>query len=82
MNATLLKNSPLPQKAPLMTRAGWSTFIVALIVVCALAPALNLLVPQSSMFHMSTYAVALVGKIMCYAICALAMDLIDRKSVV
>jgi urea transport system permease protein len=27
-------------------------------------------------FHVSDYAVALVGKIMCYAICALAMDLI------
>jgi urea transport system permease protein len=29
-----------------------------------------------SFFHVSDYAVALVGKIMCYAICALAMDLI------
>jgi urea transport system permease protein len=29
-----------------------------------------------SFFYMSDYAVALVGKIMCYAICALAMDLI------
>lgn len=28
------------------------------------------------MFHLSDYAVALLGKIMCYAICALAMDLI------
>jgi urea transport system permease protein len=27
-------------------------------------------------FHLSDYSVALVGKIMCYAICALAMDLI------
>ena len=37
---------------------------------------LNLVVPAGSAFHMSDYAVALVGKIMCYAICALAMDLI------
>jgi len=66
----------LPSKGPLFTRAGLSAFIVALLLVCALAPALNLLVPESSMFHMSTYAVALVGKIMCYAIVALAMDLI------
>jgi urea transport system permease protein len=50
--------------------------LLALIAVCALAPALNLVVPASSAFHMSDYAVALVGKIMCYAICALAMDLI------
>ena len=88
----------LPGKRPLLTRSGWSAFMAALIAVCAVAPALNLLLPESSAFHMSTYAVALLGKIMCYAICALAMDLIwgytgilslghglffaDRKSVV
>ena len=66
----------LPRKAPLLTRTGWSAFIVALLLVCALAPALNLLVPPGSPFHMSTYAVALLGKIMCYAIAALAIDLI------
>ncbi len=66
----------LPGKGPLFTRAGLSAFIAALLLVCILAPALNLLVPESSMFHMSTYAVALLGKIMCYAIVALAMDLI------
>ena len=66
----------LPARAPLLTRTGWSAFIVALIVVCAVAPVLNMVVPQGSVFHMSDYAVALVGKIMCYAICALAMDLI------
>jgi urea transport system permease protein len=37
---------------------------------------LNLVVPEDSVFHMSDFAVLLVGKIMCYAICALAMDLI------
>jgi urea transport system permease protein len=66
----------LPPPAPLLTRKGWTAFLVALILVCAVAPVLNLLVPAGSPFHMSDYAVALVGKIMCYAICALAMDLI------
>lgn len=66
----------LPKRAPLLTKTGWTAFLVALIAVCALAPVLNLVVPESSAFHMSDYAVALVGKIMCYAICALAMDLI------
>jgi urea transport system permease protein len=66
----------LPAPAPLLSRAGWSAFVVALIVVCAVAPLLNMVVPKDSVFHMSDYAVALVGKIMCYAICALAMDLI------
>lgn len=66
----------LPERAPLLTRAGWSAFLAALLVVCALAPVLNLLVPESSALHLSDYAVALIGKIMCFAICALAMDLI------
>jgi len=66
----------LPSKSPVLSGKGWSAFIAASILVCAVAPALNLLVPKDSLFHMSDYAVALVGKIMCYAICALAMDLI------
>ena len=66
----------LPVKGPLLTRSGWSSFIVALILVCAVAPVLNLLTPADSIWHLSDYAIALVGKIMCYAIAALAMDLI------
>ncbi len=66
----------LPASAPVLTRTGWTSFVVALIVVCAVAPLLNLALPSSSAFHLSDYAVGLVGKIMCYAICALAMDLI------
>lgn len=66
----------LPPRAPLLGRTGWTAFLVALVAVCALAPLLNLVVPAGSPLHMSDYAVALVGKIMCYAICALAMDLI------
>ncbi|ROR21605.1 amino acid/amide ABC transporter membrane protein 2 (HAAT family) [Comamonas sp. BIGb0124] len=66
----------LPQAAPLLTRSGWSAFLVALVLVCAVAPVLNLWVPADSPLHMSDFLVNLLGKIMCYAICALAMDLI------
>jgi urea transport system permease protein len=66
----------LPSKGPLLSGRGWSAFFVALIAVCAVAPVLNLWVPPDSALYMSDYMVALVGKIMCYAICALAMDLI------
>ena len=66
----------LPKPGPLLTRASWSAFIVALLVICMLVPVLNIWVPADSVFHLSDYAVGLVGKIMCFAICALAMDLI------
>ena len=66
----------LPGRAPLLSGKGWAGFLVALIAICALAPLMNLVAAPGSLFHMSDYAVALVGKIMCYAIAALAMDLI------
>ena len=66
----------LPKTAPLMSRSGWAAFLVALTIVCMLAPVLNLVVPEGSVFHLSDFAISLIGKIMCYAICALAIDLI------
>jgi len=69
-------HSILPQRAPLLSTPAWSAFFAALLVVCALVPVLHLVMPPDSPLHMSEYMVALVGKIMCYAIVALAMDLI------
>jgi len=63
-------------RAPLYGRRGWSGIAVALILICAIAPLANLVVPGGSVFHLSDYSVSLIGKIMCYAIVALAMDLI------
>jgi urea transport system permease protein len=66
----------LPTPQPLLTRGGWGAWLAAAIAICALAPSLNLLIPVASVFHLSDFAVLLIGKIMCFAICALAMDLI------
>jgi len=55
---------------------GWTALMAAALSVLVLVPVLNLLVPDGSALHLSDFAVALIGKIMCYAICALAMDLI------
>jgi len=66
----------LPQAPRLLSPLGWTVFMALLLCVGLLVPALNLWLPVSHPLHMSDFAVSLVGKIMCYAICALAMDLI------
>src|SRR5207302_3177371 len=47
-----------------------------LTVVAIAVPVLNQLVPSSSAFHLSAYGLTLIGKYMCYAMVALAVDLI------
>ncbi|KGG90390.1 urea ABC transporter permease subunit UrtC [Comamonas thiooxydans] len=66
----------LPKPAPLLSAKGWTAFLLALTMVCTVAPALNLWVPEDSALHLSDYMLGLLGKFMCYAICALAIDLI------
>ncbi|CDZ49117.1 urea ABC transporter permease subunit UrtC [Neorhizobium galegae] len=41
-----------------------------------LVPALNLLAPADSGLHIPTYAMSLLGKYLCYALLALALDLV------
>jgi len=55
---------------------GWTAVLLALLVVAVVIPLLNLAVPAGSALHLSDFYVSLIGKILCYAICALAMDLI------
>ena len=55
---------------------GAMVFLAVLAVIAVLVPALNLLVPETSALHVPTYLVALFGKYVCYALLALAIDLI------
>jgi urea transport system permease protein len=65
-----------PRRGMLLGMRGWAGVTIALAVVAVIVPIANLLVPAGSAFHLSEYAVQLIAKIMCYAMCALAMDLI------
>jgi urea transport system permease protein len=56
--------------------AGGVWLLAALAGVALVFPVLNLAVPASSPLHLSTYALTLVGKYMCYAMLAMAVDLI------
>ena len=47
-----------------------------LLSVTILVPALNLLLPETSVFHVPNYLVSLMGKYLCFALLALSVDLI------
>jgi urea transport system permease protein len=55
---------------------GWILLGAFASVLFIVFPVCSLVVPPSSPFHLSQYWVTLIGKIMCYAIVALAMDLV------
>ena len=50
--------------------------IMILLAVAMVVPALNVLTPPDGALHVPSYAVALVGKYLCYALLALALDLV------
>jgi urea transport system permease protein len=54
--------------------ARW--FVYTLVAAIVLVPVLHLMVPEGSALHMPTYAVALLGKYICFAILAVALDLV------
>ncbi len=56
-------------------QGAWWLLLFAVLTL-AVVPALNLWVPENHAQHLSAYWVTLIGKIMCYAIVALAMDLV------
>ncbi len=55
---------------------GGKVFISILLVLMLVVPALNLLVPADSFFHIPTYTVTLLGKYLSYAMLAIALDLV------
>ena len=66
----------MPPRGLLLGVGGWLGVMLAVAVVAIAAPVANLLVAETSPWHLSDYAVQLIAKIMCYAMLALAMDLI------
>ncbi len=55
---------------------GAIAFLATLAVLGILVPVLNLVIPNTSALHLSSYFVALFGKYLCFALLALAIDLI------
>ena len=76
MSAVMNSIDFAPRRGLLLGIKGWTGVVAALAVVAVIVPLLNLAVPAGSALHLNDYYVQLTAKIMCYAICALAMDLI------
>ena len=55
---------------------GGAVFLTLLAAVAIVVPGLNQLVPASSSLHLSTYSLTLVGKYLCYAMLAIAVDFV------
>ena len=55
---------------------GGMIFLGLLAAAAILVPVLNLVVPESSYLHLSTYTVTLLGKYLCFALLAIALDLV------
>ncbi|HRE87372.1 MAG TPA: urea ABC transporter permease subunit UrtC, partial [Accumulibacter sp.] len=72
-----------PARTPFIVRLGRSLdarswLLIGLFAAFALVavPVMHLLLPPGNPLHLSTYFITLTGKILCYAIVAVAMDLI------
>jgi urea transport system permease protein len=52
----------------------WAVFLILL--AAAFVPLANLIIPEDSAFHVPGYLVPLLGKYLCYALLALALDLV------
>lgn len=57
-------------------KSGWLALAAFAAVMLVLLPVLHLYVPKDNPLHVSDYVITLGGKILCYAIVAVAMDLI------
>lgn len=69
-----LPDQPL-QARRLFSPKAW-TGLLLVVMVLALLPLLNLVFPAGHALHVSSYAIGLMGKFMCYALAALALDLV------
>jgi len=57
-------------------RAGWIALAIFALLAWVGVPLAHLMLPESSPLYVSGYVVTLVGKILCYCVVAVAMDLI------
>jgi urea transport system permease protein len=57
-------------------RAGWLALGAFALAILVVLPALHLFTPAGSLLHVSDFVITVGGKIMCYAVVAVALDLV------
>jgi urea transport system permease protein len=55
---------------------GIAITLIVILALLVVVPVLHLLVPPTSALHVPAYAMALIGKYLCYAMLALSLDLV------
>ena len=76
MSVSIVATGAGVARRPWLLSARAARVMAALLLATAVVPVLNLALPAQHPLHVSDYAVSLMGKILCYALCALALDLI------
>lgn len=66
----------VPERESILSKRAYIALAALTLCVLIGVPIFSLVVPETSMFFMSAYALSLIGKIMCFAIAALALDLV------
>ncbi|HLS56545.1 MAG TPA: urea ABC transporter permease subunit UrtC, partial [Zeimonas sp.] len=57
-------------------KAGWAALALFAALAWVALPVAHLVLPESHPLHVSAYTVGLLGKILCYMVVAVAMDLV------
>lgn len=60
----------------LHSQSAWRLFLILVIVGLVAIPLMNTMVAEDSFFHVPDYLINIMGKFLCYAMVALALDLI------
>jgi urea transport system permease protein len=60
----------------LFTPRAWTAILALVVLLVVVLPTLHLALPATHPLHVSSFWITLLGKFMCYAVVALAMDLI------
>lgn len=58
------------------SRKSWFLILIISLIFLVVIPVLNTATPEQSFLHVPDYMIQLLGKFLCYGLCALAIDLI------